>query len=581
MTQPLEAVRDFLLHLEKAVALRRLYAASSPHYREVVPKLLEKLLPAAGYQGFTVHLTARDLRLEEKSLLHRPDPEDSFFFPLYRDGVRELSFTPAVTEEELEALLAVLEAGRRRRMGPEEDAVVLLWQSGLDGIGFRAIDGIGDQEAGEEDGKNEYGTLAGRLAEQLRSPSDPAPPDPGDGRPGEARDGPSYGFVIDADVRLADGDLHYDGATVRRTFEEHPRVLRLTAEEVAGLRAEVADEDERRLLDRFLEILLAMALDPAGTVSVESVAPVLEQVIHGLWSAGDLAGLAEALARLQHAAERAPSPEARRALRSAVEGFFTGERVTRTCALVGSGELDFAAAAGLWEIAGDRSWSPLLAFWAGLPPGALANRTATLLRQRSQANPELLRGSLESADPDLVRAALLLLDERGERAYAPQVVALAAHADEAIRLRALPAVGRLGDGRALDALWRAMEADPARSVRLLAFRLVAGAPLPGLRGRLEALVSAPAFRRRPLWERRKYVSLLAEVGGPSVRQVFESMLPSRRWFWRLQQQEAAELGLCGLAAIGGDARQWVRAQAARRDSIGRLAQRVLGGGEAQ
>jgi len=578
MNQPAEAVRDFLLHLEKAVALRRLYAANSPHYQEVLPRLLERLLPAAGYEGFTVRLTAREVLLDKQPLLQRSDPEESFFFPLYRDGVRELSFTSAVTEEELEALLAVMEAGRRRRMGPEEDAVVLLWQSGLDGIGFRAIDGIGDQEAGEEDGKNEYGTLAGRLTEQLRAPNGVAT---APAVAAESEGAPSYGFVIDADLRIADGDVHYDAATVRRTFAEHPRVLRLTAEEVAGLRAEVTDEDERRLLDRFLEILLAMALDAAGAVPAESVAPVLEQVVQGLWSAGDLAGLADALGRLQHAAENAPSPDARRALRAAVDSFFTPERVARTAALVRSGELTFEAAAALWEIAGDSSWSPLLAFWGSLPSGALANRTAALLRQRSQASPELLRASLESPEPDLARAALALLDGRGERAYAPQVVALAAHADEAIRLKALAAAGRLGDGRSLDALWRAMEGDPAKSVRLLAFRLVAGTQLPGLRGRLEALVSDPSFGRRPLWERRKYISLLAEVGGASVRQVFESMLPARRWFWRTQHQEAAELGLCGLAALGGEARQWVRARAARRDPMGRVAQRVLGGGETQ
>ena len=389
MNQPAEAVRDFLLHLEKAVALRRLYAANSPHYQEVLPRLLERLLPAAGYEGFTVRLTAREVLLDKQPLLQRSDPEESFFFPLYRDGVRELSFTSAVTEEELEALLAVMEAGRRRRMGPEEDAVVLLWQSGLDGIGFRAIDGIGDQEAGEEDGKNEYGTLAGRLTEQLRAPNGVAT---APAVAAESEGAPSYGLVIDADLRIADGDVHYDAATVRRTFAEHPRVLRLTAEEVAGLRAEVTDEDERRLLDRFLEILLAMALDAAGAVPAESVAPVLEQVVQGLWSAGDLAGLADALGRLQHAAENAPSPDARRALRAAVDSFFTPERVARTAALVRSGELTFEAAAALWEIAGDSSWSPLLAFWGSLPSGALA----APVEQRQRRPRQVGLGGLEA-----------------------------------------------------------------------------------------------------------------------------------------------------------------------------------------
>lgn len=571
MHASVESVRDFFLQLEKAVAARRLYTSTSSVYQETMTRLLERLRPAAGDEGFTVRLTARDLLLAETSLLQRPDPEESFFFPLYRDGVRELSFLPAVTPEELEALASVMEAGRKRRLGPEEDAVVLLWQSGLDGIAFRAIDGIGDQEAvDDEEAGNEYGMLARRLLEQLRRPQ------AAESEADTAAGAPTYGLVIDADIQIAAADAHYDAATVRRSFEENPRVLRLTPEEVAALRAEVAGEDERGLLDRFLEILLAMSLDPAGAVPVASVLPVLEQLVNGLWTAGDLVGLADALGRLQHAADSAPSPEARQALRRLVEGFFTAERVERTCALVRSGELSFEAGAALWGIAGDGAWPALLALWSELTSGALANRMFALLRQRCAANPELLRAALPSPDPVLARAALALLDEKSEVAHAAEVLALTAHADESVRLKALAAAGRIGGGAALDALWRAMESDPAKSVRLLAFRLITGTHLPGLSRRLEALVADAAFARRPLWERRKYVALLAEVGDAAARRVFVAMLPRGRWLWPARERETAELGLCGLAAMGGEARAWVEERARRGDRLGRLARRVLG-----
>src|SRR5439155_23421355 len=100
---------------------------------------------------------------------------------------------------------------------------------------------------------------------------------------------------------------------------------------------------------------------------------------------------------------------------------------------------------------------------------------------------ERLPTAFSSPEAGRVRAALALLDERTERVFANQIVSLASHPDEGIRLKGLAAVARLGGPQALEILWKAMESDPSKSVRLYAVRATHSAKLPVLAPRLQAL----------------------------------------------------------------------------------------------
>ena len=181
-----EAVRDFVLHFDRALTVRRMYSPHAGPYQEAMALLQRKLAAALQPDGFALRLTPTRLMLGEETLLERPQREDSFFFPLYRDGLRELVFTPELALEDVEPLLGAFEAERLRRLAPDEDLVAYLWRCDLDGIRFAAVDGIGDEEAGAEASPGgEYAALVSELVARIR---DPAP----------ATTGQSYAFVLDA-----------------------------------------------------------------------------------------------------------------------------------------------------------------------------------------------------------------------------------------------------------------------------------------------------------------------------------------------------------------------------------------------
>ena len=84
-----------------------------------------------------------------------------------------------------------------------------------------------------------------------------------------------------------------------------------------------------------------------------------------------------------------------------------------------------------------------------------------------------------------------------------------------------------------------MEDDPAKPVRLLAFRMIGQAKVPGLANRLTSLVTSPGFADRPAWEQEKYVRLLGSVAGESAAPLFQSWIPTKRWFWNQEDYESA------------------------------------------
>jgi hypothetical protein len=258
-----------------------------------------------------------------------------------------------------------------------------------------------------------------------------------------------------------------------------------------------------------------------------------------------------------------------------ISQFATAERVRTAVEILKQGALPLDEASRLWRAAGPEASVALMELWSGLPEGPVRSGIGVQLKQRVSSDPELVRAALASAEVRRVRAGLALMDERTDTLYTQELLALAEHADEGIRQKGLAFAGRIGGPLALEMLWKAMENDPAKSVRLLAFRLMGTAPIPDLPARLGALIASPGFTERPVWEREKFVRLLGTVSPETAAPLFESWIPAKRWLWQPKDHEAAELGLRGLSSCGKAGLERVRALAAAGGKIGEIAKKVL------
>ena len=555
--------REFVLQTEKALRARRLYPAHSSLHVDAARAVFERARLAIGSGDLTLTLSMADVFLDRVSLIHRPKREEAFFFPLYRDGLRDLTFTSELALEDVEALLGVFEAEEKKQLSAVEDTVMFLWRSELRGITYNAVDGIGDQESigasGGEGRADDYQALVAELMAQIKTP---AAPETGQG----------YAFVLDADVRVAQTDFHYEAGTVRRAFEDNPRVLDLTASEAEALRGEARIEREADLLGRFAEILLTIIEDPA--LGELDVAPVMARLLEGFWAAGDSGSLTAYVGWLRGAHQGGATPEGRRTAEAVLGRFFSGGRLKQITEKLGAGSLELASARPLLDAAGSAAFTPLLDLHAGLKDGPLKAEIGGEIRARVRSDAAALRMALGTASAQ-ARAALAFVAETDEPSYAAELIALTRHPDEAVRQKALGATRRIGTRPALEALWQTLENDASRPVRLLAFRLLEGADLPWLGERVLALAARPDFAGRPQWEKEKLVWLLATQSPAKARPLFESWLPKKRWLWRPEDQEWGELATKGLALLGPQGRAAVVALRDAGGKLGAIAQKTL------
>jgi len=517
----IESVKDFVLQIEKTLAARRLYHPTNAAYQDANERLLEKCRNAAAEEGFTLTFTATDLFVDKFSVLSRPKHDESFFFPLFRDGLREMTFSPDVTGEDLDAFLDVLET-KERQLGPADDMVNQLWRRDLNTIQHKAIDGIGDTEDDGEAGNELHGLVAD-LAAKIK---DPAPPVTGQ----------KYSFTMDADVRVGQHDFQYDATTLRRAFEENPSVLRLESAEAEQIRTQVAGDRDQALVERFIEILLVIVRSPMKSIEPAAIAPVFQQLADGYWNARDYGRVAAILAHVHAAATEAPNPDYRAALADVIRRFLTVERLNLLMLDFIGGALPVQFATRLWDLVPDDViWPILLDAWSRLPEGETRTLVLTAMRKRIAANMDLLRHALASPEPARVRAALNLIDERIERLFANDLIQLTAHAEESIRLKGLAAAARLGGPAALEALWKAMESDESKSVRLYAFRAMSTVQWPN---------SPRAWRR---WSRRNS-SLDVRCGSERSMCACSGRLAARGWR-RSSNRGSRRSGGCGRTKI--------------------------------
>ena len=92
MSDSFQKMKAFLLQLDQALETRKLHAPSTQAYRDAAEKLFEKLQAATAEGGFTLQVGSADLYFGKTSVFHGDEREAPFFFPLYRDGLREIRF---------------------------------------------------------------------------------------------------------------------------------------------------------------------------------------------------------------------------------------------------------------------------------------------------------------------------------------------------------------------------------------------------------------------------------------------------------------------------------------------------------
>lgn len=397
------AARSFLLYEPRNQAIRDFLQ----DYRENMQAALQ------AYGTMQLDIRPFEMTREGEVVYLERERERSLAFRLFRDGVRSIKIEPEVKWEELLRLLEILSIRYTGIRQSEDDIVTLLWKAGFKHIAIVAIEGFAPDEELPQGGfasdlpKSKRKKVRRKGLVQVEAP-------------------------IDWDQPLPRFD---EVGTVAWTDIDDARLGALVAESTSTNIPEVAI--------RLMKRLFLVVADPTDPMSLEHVAPVLNEIRDFLLSEGQL----EYLTSLAALVEQNQSIDEEK-MEKELERFADNRALRRIVKSVGKGS---------------ETIPPDLLSLLGMIPGEpLSQMMDMLVEERGSASRRLIRMLIEhfakeTWDPRFVfdrmhsESASVLCDilRAMSRALPEQTlveaVTLASHQSSEVQLEVLWVLGRSDD----------------------------------------------------------------------------------------------------------------------------------------
>lgn len=526
-------VEDMFKLLDKAVKAHQLYMHNNPTYLKAVENVKRSFAPI-WEQTDTLVVTVTETQLTWSGVVVHATAEkggDSIPWLLFKDGLREFTWTPGFEDGELEKLLAIFPRVRRA-LPHEDDLLTILWEQDFQCMRYRYV--------------------------ELHDPTSPLVPSAEPGR-WPAPDG-STPEPVSAAVDEAKQELQEGGAAAEP--ERKPGMVRmedfdstlyfLDANEIEYLRQETEREyqlDLRRLVLCALLDIFELQVDPLVRTEV---ANDLEALVLHLLSAGQFSSVAfllrEVGTTMQRARELTPSDRERFGK--------LADRLSHPDAL----------AQMLQALEESSSLPPkedLAQLFAQLKPTALAGVLDFIDRTQNAGLRPLLESSAERlAQSNTTELVRLIKDERVavsreaiRRAGALRTAAavpslgdiLASGAERPLRAAAVTALTEIGSPGALTALETAL-LDEDRDIRISTIRaLTARTHRPAL-AKVDALVRGKGAKEADRTERIALFELYGSICGDGGITFLDSLLNAKGGLF--SRKEDPELRACAAIALG-------------------------------
>ncbi len=518
---PPPLVEELLKHLSRSVKTLGLYLPNNPIYQKSIDTLRAAFAPVWRHTPeIVLTITESDVKWEGRSVYHDPGRAESVAWLFYKDGIRELTLTQGVEQEEIVAMLEIMR--RVKNAAPEEDDLLtLLWEQEFVHMRYRFVDLSFDSVAAIEPSDKAAEERQLPLVEVKREIEE-APQEP------EARK--KAGLVSMEDL---DATLYF-----------------LDEAEIEYLRTALADESHLDLHKDVISILLDIfETQPEGKVR-EEVLGILETFLLHLLAAGSYGGVGFLLREAAVAVQRAP------ALAPAMS-----DRLQRLPERLS----DAAVLPQLLQALDDSEVIPpqeeLDSLFGELKQGTLA----TVLAWLKQAQNVRLRSALEktaqrlasanvgemlkliaSEDPSVALEAIRRAGElKAQAAVAPMAKVLQTGLPD-VRLAAAQALAEIASPGAMRLLETAL-ADTDRDVRVSAVKAITARGHRAALPRLEAVVSGKTLKEADLTEKKEYFEAYGALAGAAAITPLAELLNGRSFFKR---RPSPDIRACAAFALG-------------------------------
>ncbi|MDB4912324.1 MAG: hypothetical protein JWO39_3147 [Gemmatimonadetes bacterium] len=135
-----QLIEEMLRHLARSIKTHQLYLPNNPIYQRAIENLRGAFAPIWPHTPeIVLSITESDFRWFGRSVMHEANRSESVPWVFFKDGVRELTLTQGIEDDELVSLLRILQ--RVRNAAPEEDDLLtLMWEQEFTRLKYRFVD---------------------------------------------------------------------------------------------------------------------------------------------------------------------------------------------------------------------------------------------------------------------------------------------------------------------------------------------------------------------------------------------------------------------------------------------------------
>jgi len=507
-----KAVAAWIHQFARTLKTCRLYHPTNPTVVRFRAELSEALTRLTAEHGpITCRFTADDILYEDVSLYPAKSRDDNLGLVFHRDGVRSITFDPATTREELDAIVnAVLMVTGQTQL--DDDLVTLLWQANLQHVDVDYVPGEGDLAAATEDAGElvPWPTATAEAtvepaATEAEESTETDPTAPGTGSRSDDWTTGDLAVEVEAGFEELDSMAPTEIARFHEEFAaEHEVPLITTALAVAHAYLDAgATGDDRGELARFVPRMLRLAIGQGSWLEAREALALLRDCGSEEWSVETFTqelfqpiSVAATVERLDH---QTPTQVA-----------------------------EFAALAReLGEPAAEWLTLALAASQQRATRRVLAEAIAGLCRSQ----PERMAPWLGDPSWFVVRNAVQILGWIGGEAVVGLLSSAAHHPDRRVRFEVATALGAVPLEQARPVLLGMLPQSDTRTFCAVLQRL-AGERHSPTATQILALLQAPDFEHRPEEEKRAIYSALAAVGTDDILIGLEGELARGSWLAR-------------------------------------------------
>ena len=511
-------VEELLRLFTRAVRAHQLYLPNNPVYKGAIDAVRAAFAPIWQHtQELTLTFSDVDIRWFGKPvLIEHAKGVDSLPWTFFKDGIREVQFTPGFETEELVTLFDILQ--RVRKASPDEDDLLtMLWGADFARLRYRYVDLGAEPVTNLGDG--------GEPAQQA-SAADVQSAVHGAGAGGGADNG-----IIN--MQDFDATLYF-----------------LDERELSYLRTEIEREYSHDIRQNVTSILYDIYETQTAAEVRAEVAELLEYLMLMLLAGGQLRAVAYLLAESQTVVVRAAdiTSEQKSRLGQLPDRLSAAEPLSQLLQALDE-SADLPSGSELTELFQQLRAAALGTIFAWLPK--LQNeRVRPLVEQAADrlasANTAELVKLIVSSDTTVAREAARRAGAMKTAAAVVSLARLLSDSDVSMRQTAVQALSEIGSAGALQALEKSIE-DKDRDVRVAVVKTLGARAYRGVFTRLENYVKGKALRDADLTERMAFFEAYGALCGDNGVPFLDELLNGKGMFGR---REDPEMRACAAIALG-------------------------------